>query len=50
VTHIIGGATKAAANTGASTHRVLTSAEQLNERATLLRSKIDSFVVGIRAA
>jgi methyl-accepting chemotaxis protein len=50
VTHNIGGATKAAANTGTAANRVLASAEELNEQATALRSKIDDFLVGIRAA
>lgn len=50
VTQNIGGASKAAAHTGAAANRVLTSAEELNEQAAQLRSKIDRFVVGIRAA
>jgi methyl-accepting chemotaxis protein len=50
VNHNIGGVTKAAANTGTAADRVLASAKELNEQATVLRSKIDGFVVGIRAA
>ena len=46
----IGGVTQAAGETGAAAGRVLTSAEDLNKQAAMLRTKIDGFLVNIRAA
>ncbi|WP_167558728.1 methyl-accepting chemotaxis protein [Bradyrhizobium canariense] len=46
----IGSVTRAAGETGTAAGRVLASAEELNEQAAMLRSKVDGFLVNIRAA
>jgi methyl-accepting chemotaxis protein len=46
----IGVVTRAAGQTGTAAGQVLTSAEELNKQATMLRTKVDSFLVNIRAA
>jgi methyl-accepting chemotaxis protein len=46
----IGGVTQAAGATGAAAGQVLTSADELNKQAAMLRTKVDSFLVNIRAA
>lgn len=46
----IGGVTRAADKTGAAAGQVLTSADELNEQATVLKHRVDTFVASIRAA
>lgn len=46
----IGVVTRAAGETGTAADRVLTSAEELNSQATMLRQKVDGFLASIRAA
>ena len=46
----IGGVTDAATETGKAADRVLTSAEELTAQAASLRTKVDSFLINIRAA
>ena len=46
----IGGVTRAAGETGSAAGQVLASAEELNRQAATLRTKVDGFLVNIRAA
>lgn len=46
----IGSVTRAAGETGAAAGQVLISAEDLNKQTATLRTKVDSFLVNIRAA
>ena len=46
----IGIVTRAAGETGTAAGQVLTSAEKLNKQAAMLRTKVDSLLVSIRAA
>ncbi|WP_213771715.1 methyl-accepting chemotaxis protein [Bradyrhizobium sp. dw_78] len=50
VTDNINGVTDAAGETGAAAGRVQISAEELNRQAAVLRTKVDGFLVNIRAA
>ena len=46
----IGGVTRAAGETGTAAGKVLSSAEELNKQAAVLRGKVDGFLANIRAA